>query len=97
MEKTMALVKCVFCGKEQEDYKGTYLLKNDGSVNYYSSSKCMKNHLKLKRDKRKVRWAEAFHLTREKRRTKEKERAEKEKEKAAEKNKVSKTSGKKNK
>jgi ribosomal protein L24E len=91
----MAIVKCIFCGKEQEDYKGTYLLKNDGSVNYYSSSKCMKNHLKLKRDKRKTRWAEAFHVTREKRKVKAQERAEKEKEKVAEKKKVSKTSAKK--
>jgi len=93
----MAIVKCVFCGKEQEDYKGTYLLKNDGSVNYYSSSKCMKNHLKLKRDKRKVRWAEAFHITREKRKLKAKEREEKAKEKAAKKSEVVKTSAKKDK
>ena len=91
----MAIVKCIFCGKEQEDYKGTYLLKNDGSVNYYSSSKCMKNHLKLKRDKRKTRWAEAFHVTREKRKVKAKEREEKAKEKAAKKAKVVKISAKK--
>jgi len=42
----MTQAKCVFCGVEQEDFKGTYLMKNDGSSNYYSSSKCMKNHLK---------------------------------------------------
>ena len=93
----MAIVKCIFCGKEQEDYKGTYLLKNDGSVNYYSSSKCMKNHLKLKRDKRKTRWTEAFRVAREKRIAKTKERAEKIKEKASEKNKVSQPSRKKSK
>jgi len=79
----MAKAKCVFCGKEQEDYKGVYLMKNDGTSNYYSSHKCLMNHTKLKRDKRKIRWAEAFHITREKRRTKEKERAEKEKAKKA--------------
>ena len=63
----MTVAKCTFCGKEQEDYKGVYYIKNDGSVLYFSSSKCMKNHLKLKRDKRKVRWAEAFHTKRQKR------------------------------
>jgi len=41
----MVKAKCIFSGKEQEDYKGVYLLKNDGSVNYYSSSKAIKNHL----------------------------------------------------
>jgi ribosomal protein L24E len=56
----MALAKCVFCGVEQEDYLGVYLIRNDGSVVYYSSGKCMKNHLKLKRDKRDVRWTESF-------------------------------------
>ena len=66
----MAVSKCVFCGKEQEDYKGFYFIKNDGSVNYYSSGKCFKNHVKLRRDKRKVRWTEAFHVTREKRKKK---------------------------
>jgi large subunit ribosomal protein L24e len=63
----MVLAKCVFCGKEQEDYKGTYLMKNDGSANYYCSSKCNKSHINLGRDRRKIRWTEAFHVQREKR------------------------------
>jgi len=63
----MTTAKCVFCGKEQEDYKGLYLIKNDGISNYYCSGKCRKNHLKLRRDKKKVRWTEAFHLQRGKR------------------------------
>jgi len=67
----MAVAKCAFCGKEQEDYKGVYYIKNDGTVLYFSSGKCLKNHLKLKRDKRKVRWTEAFHQTRQKRIDKE--------------------------
>jgi len=74
----MAMAKCTFCGKEQEDFRGTYFIKNDGTVLYFSSSKCMKNHLKLKRDKRKIRWTEAFHVQRNKKLAKEKERAEKE-------------------
>lgn len=81
----MAVVKCVFCGKEQEDYKGSYLLKNDGSVLYFSSSKCLKNHIKLGRDKRKVRWTESFFKTREKRYKKAKESAEREVERRAKK------------
>ena len=40
----MAVGKCVFCGCEQEDHKGTYLIKNDGTINYYCSNKCEKNH-----------------------------------------------------
>jgi ribosomal protein L24E len=73
----MAVAKCAFCGVEQEDFKGSYYVKNDGSVLYFSSGKCMKNHLKLKRDKRKVRWAEAFHIVRKKRMDKLKEASEK--------------------
>ncbi len=80
----MTVVKCVFCGVEQEDYKGVYFIKNDGSVNYYSSGKCRKNHMKLGRDRRKVKWAEAFHLQRDKRLAKEKERSEKDKAQKAE-------------
>jgi large subunit ribosomal protein L24e len=70
----MAIAKCAFCGKEQEDYRGTYLMKNDGSALYFSSSKCMKNFMKLKRDKRKIRWTEAFHIAREKRLSKVREK-----------------------
>jgi ribosomal protein L24E len=73
----MAKAKCVFCGVEQDDFKGTYLAKNDGSMLYFSSGKCFKNFTKLKRDKRKVRWTEAFHVTRKKRIAKSKEKAEK--------------------
>ena len=64
-------------------------MKNDGTSNYYCSHKCLMNHLKLKRDKRKIRWTEAFHITREKKRSKEaaKKAADKEAKKA--------TSGKK--
>ena len=91
----MSIAKCVFCGKEQEDYRGVYLMKNDGSQLYFSSSKCAKNFLKLKRDKRKIRWAEAFHITREKRRAKLKAQKEDEKAKKVEKPVEKKSSGKK--
>ena len=50
------MVKCVFCGKEEYSFKGIHLIKNDGSVNFFCSSKCKKNAIKLKRDKKKLRW-----------------------------------------
>jgi large subunit ribosomal protein L24e len=60
------MTKCVFCGKDESPHKGLHLIRNSGAVDYFCSSKCRKNSLKLKRDKRKVRWTEAFHVTREK-------------------------------
>jgi large subunit ribosomal protein L24e len=80
------MVKCTFCGKEEKEYKGIHVIKNTGTVNYYCSSKCRTNSEKLKRDKRKIRWTEAFHITREKARAREAETKEKrEKERAAKK------------
>lgn len=54
------MVKCVFCGREEYAFKGLHLIKNDGSIAYFCSSKCRFNALKLGRDKRKVRWTSAF-------------------------------------
>ena len=56
----MAVGKCVFCGVEQDDFKGVYYIKNDGKVNYICSGKCYKSYLKLKRDRTRVRWTEAY-------------------------------------
>ena len=66
MEGKLNMVKCVFCGKDEHGFKGVHLIKNDGSVHYFCSSKCRANALKLKRDKRKVLWTEAFHVKKEK-------------------------------
>ena len=71
------MVKCIFCGREESPHKGVHLIKNIGVIAYYCSSKCQKNAEKLKRDKRKVRWTEAFHITREKAIAKAKEQKEK--------------------
>lgn len=60
------MVKCAFCGKEEYAHKGIHVIMNDGSVRYYHTNKCRKNAMKLKRDRRKIRWTEAFHITREK-------------------------------
>ena len=71
------MTKCVFCGKEEASFRGVHLIKNDGTVNFFCSSKCRKNALKLKRDKRKLKWTEAYrvalHKTRIKVADKEKE------------------------
>jgi ribosomal protein L24E len=72
--------KCTFCGKDEKMHKGVHLIKNDGEVSYFCGSKCNANAVKLGRDKRKIRWAEAFHITRAKSETRAKEVSEKEKE-----------------
>ena len=54
------MVKCIFCGKEEYAFRGVHLIKNDGEIAYFCSSKCRHNMIKLGRDRRKVKWAEAF-------------------------------------
>ena len=71
------MVKCSFCGREEHSFKGTHLIKNDGTIAYFCSSKCRKNVVNLHRDKRKVRWTESYRLVR----TEGQERAEIEKKK----------------
>jgi large subunit ribosomal protein L24e len=55
-------MKCVFCGKDESLHKGMSVIFNDGSVNYYCSSKCRKNSLRLGRDRRRIKWTEAYRL-----------------------------------
>ena len=52
--------KCVFCGGETHDFMGVHLIKNDGTIDFYCSSKCRKNSLKLNRDKRNMKWTAAY-------------------------------------
>jgi ribosomal protein L24E len=66
------MTKCVFCGKDERTHKGTHVVKNTGIVSFFCSNKCRINAGKLKRDKRKIRWTEAFHITREKARARAK-------------------------
>jgi len=68
------MVKCSFCGKEEYAFKGIHLIKNDGSIAYFCSSKCRLNALKLKRDKRKVMWTAAYRESLDKKREKEREK-----------------------
>ena len=60
------MTKCVFCGKEEAPYKGVHLISNDGSVNFLCSSKCRRNALLLKRDKKKLKWTEAYEANKKK-------------------------------
>ncbi|MBS3090110.1 hypothetical protein J4461_04530 [Candidatus Pacearchaeota archaeon] len=60
------MVKCFFCGREESPVRGVHLIKNDGSIQYFCSSKCRKNTLKLTRDKRKLKWTESYRIAREK-------------------------------
>lgn len=60
------MTKCVFCGQEQEAFKGLHLITNHGTIEYYCSGKCRKSALKLKRDRHKLKWTEAYRLAREK-------------------------------
>ncbi|NHV97368.1 MAG: 50S ribosomal protein L24e [Thaumarchaeota archaeon] len=56
---------CSFCGREVKLGYGIMLVRNDGSIEYFCSSKCRKNALNLKRDPRKFKWT-AHHRKGEK-------------------------------
>ena len=54
------MAKCSFCGKQASQYTGVSIIRNDGTVHFYCSSKCRKNALKLKRDKKNLKWTEFY-------------------------------------
>jgi len=51
--------KCSFCGKQIEPGTGLLLVRNDGALLWFCSSKCKKNALELKRNPRKVKWVKS--------------------------------------
>jgi len=53
----LSLKSCTFCGKPVPMGEGTMLMKNDGTVNWFCSSKCKKSTRILKRDPRKLKWS----------------------------------------
>lgn len=65
------MVKCYFCGSDKPANYGVHIINNDGTISYFCSSKCRKNSLKLKRDKRKVGWTEAYRLAKDKKQKKD--------------------------
>ena len=55
------LVKpCSFCNRPVAKGSGTMLVKNDGTVYWFCSSKCKKNMLVLKRDPRRLKWTNKY-------------------------------------
>lgn len=48
--------KCTFCNTPIEPGTGMMLVKRDGTIFYFCSSKCERNMIKLGRKSRKVRW-----------------------------------------
>ncbi|MCS6768713.1 MAG: 50S ribosomal protein L24e [Candidatus Nitrosocaldus sp.] len=47
---------CSFCGEAIRLGDGRVLVRNDGSMLYFCSSKCWKNMLVLRRDARMLKW-----------------------------------------
>jgi ribosomal protein L24E len=60
---------------------GVHLIKNDGTIDFYCSSKCRKNALNLGRDKRRVKWTQIYktnlkaHLAKEAKKVAEEKKA----------------------
>ena len=52
--------QCTFCGSDIEPGTGSMYVKLDGSVNFYCTTKCKKNHLILKRNPRKLKWTKFY-------------------------------------
>lgn len=51
---------CTFCGNDIEPGTGMLYVKKDGTTWYFCSSKCQKNHIKLKRIPSKVKWTAKY-------------------------------------
>ncbi len=60
------MVKCTFCGMNIEQGTGKMSVLNAGVVRYYCSNKCEKNHNKLRREPRKIKWTQDSRKARKK-------------------------------
>jgi large subunit ribosomal protein L24e len=49
--------KCSFCKDDITLGTGIMFVKNDGTIQWFCSTKCRKNSLVLQRDPRKLKWA----------------------------------------
>ncbi len=54
-----ASLKCSFCGKRMIPGTGTMLVRRDGTLLYFCSSKCERN-FNLGRKPHRVRWTERY-------------------------------------
>jgi len=50
-------MKCSYCGKNITAGTGKMFVKQDGTIFYFDTGKCEKNHQKLGRDPRNFKWA----------------------------------------
>lgn len=53
-------MKCSFCGKEITAGCGKLYVRKDGSTELFCATKCERNLLKLKRDRRKTKWTSKY-------------------------------------
>ncbi|GBC74081.1 MULTISPECIES: 50S ribosomal protein L24e [Candidatus Nitrosocaldus] len=60
MSVSLSSKSCSFCGNTIRFGEGRILVRNDGSMLYFCSSKCWKNMLVLKRDARKLKWTRRY-------------------------------------
>jgi len=51
-------MKCSFCNKDIKPGTGIMLVRKTGKINYFCSSKCEKNLVKLNRNPRKKKWTQ---------------------------------------
>jgi large subunit ribosomal protein L24e len=56
----MNMVNCSFCGHALEKGTGKMMVKNDGKILYFCSTKCEKNLLKLRRKPREQKWTKVY-------------------------------------
>ncbi len=54
--------KCTFSGETIKPGTGMMYVLKDGKVLWFKNSKCMKNHLKLKRKPMNTRWTQEYRI-----------------------------------
>jgi large subunit ribosomal protein L24e len=50
------MAKCSFCSRQIEPGTGMMIIRNDGKILRFDSSKCEKSMMKLGRDPRDITW-----------------------------------------
>jgi len=60
------MAKCSFCGEQIEKGTGKMLVYVSGKIDYFCSTKCEKNMLKLGRKPTKARWTAVSQAERKK-------------------------------
>ena len=59
--------KCSFSGESIKKGTGIMYVQKDGKVLHFKNTKCMKNHLKLKRKPLTTKWTQSYKAEKEKR------------------------------